>query len=287
MIKVSNLVHSYLKYGKTEEDTISVKALDHVDMEIDKGEFIAIIGHNGSGKSTLAKHFNGLLFPAEGTVWINELPTSDHKNLGQIRRTVCMVFQNPDNQIIGATVEEDISFGLENMQIPREQMQDRIDRSLEAVRMTDKRQANPGSLSGGQKQKTAIAGAVAVSPECLVLDEATAMLDPKARREVIGIARELNEKQGITIILITHFMDEVTHADKIFVMDHGIVAESGAPEELFREPELLEKYRMELPPVTRLAYSLRKKGLPVRLPVMEPEDLAEQMERIYRGEQIC
>ena len=174
MIKVSNLVHSYLKYGKTEEDTISVKALDHVDMEIDKGEFIAIIGHNGSGKSTLAKHFNGLLFPAEGTVWINELPTSDHKNLGQIRRTVCMVFQNPDNQIIGATVEEDISFGLENMQIPREQMQDRIDRSLEAVRMTDKRQANPGSLSGGQKQKTAIAGAVAVSPECLVLDEATA-----------------------------------------------------------------------------------------------------------------
>ena len=141
--------------------------------------------------------------------------------------------------------------------------------------------------SGGQKQKTAIAGAVAVSPECLVLDEATAMLDPKARREVIGIARELNEKQGITIILITHFMDEVTHADKIFVMDHGIVAESGTPEELFREPELLEKYRMELPPVTRLAYSLRKKGLPVRLPVMEPEDLAEQMERIYRGEQIC
>ena len=287
MIKVSNLVHSYLKYGKTEEDTISVKALDHVDMEIDKGEFIAIIGHNGSGKSTLAKHFNGLLFPAEGTVWINELPTSDHKNLGQIRRTVCMVFQNPDNQIIGATVEEDISFGLENMQIPREQMQDRIDRSLEAVRMTDKRQANPGSLSGGQKQKTAIAGAVAVSPKCIVLDEATAMLDPRARREVIGIARELNEKQGITIILITHFMDEVTRADKIFVMDHGIVAESGTPEELFREPELLGKYHMELPPITRLAYSLKKKGLPVRLPVMEPEDLADQMKRIYGGEQIC
>ena len=287
MIKVSNLVHSYLKYGKTEEDTVSVKALDHVNMEIDKGEFIAIIGHNGSGKSTLAKHFNGLLFPDEGTVWIDELPTNEQKNLGQIRRTVSMVFQNPDNQIIGATVEEDISFGLENMQVPQEQMQGRIDRSLEAVRMTDKRQANPGSLSGGQKQKTAIAGAVAISPKCLVLDEATAMLDPRARREVIEIAQELNRKQGITIILITHFMDEVIHADRIFIMDHGVVAESGTPGEIFREPELLEKYHLEVPPVTHLAVTLKKNGLPLHLPIMDTQEFADQIERIYKGEQTC
>lgn len=287
MIKVSNLVHSYLKYGKTENDTVQVRALDHVNMEVNQGEFIAIIGHNGSGKSTLAKHFNGLLFPDEGTVWIRDLSTGEPANLRQIRRTVAMVFQNPDNQLIGATVEEDIAFGLENMQVPQEQMQDRIDRSLEAVRMTDKRQADPGSLSGGQKQKTAIAGAVAVAPACLVLDEATAMLDPRARREVIDIAEELNKKQGITVILITHFMDEAVRADRIFVMNKGTVADSGTPRELFADPQRLRQYGLELPPVTELAFLLREKGLPLDLPVLDTDALAEQLAGLYKGGHAC
>lgn len=287
MIKVSNLVHSYLKYGKTEEDTVSVKALDHVNMEIENGEFIAIIGHNGSGKSTLAKHFNALLFPEEGAVYIHDLSTGNPENLGKIRHAVSMVFQNPDNQIIGATVEEDIAFGLENMQVPQSQMQDRIDQSLEAVGMVEKRNASPGSLSGGQKQKTAIAGAVAISPECLVLDEATAMLDPKARKEVIRIANKLNKERNITVILITHFMDEVIHADKIFVMDHGIVAKSGTPKEIFSDPEWLEEYHLEVPPVTRLAVDLQKKGFELQLPVMDTEDLVNQIAEMYQGEPKC
>lgn len=287
MIKVSNLVHSYLKYGKTEEDTVSVKALDHVNMEIENGEFIAIIGHNGSGKSTLAKHFNALLFPEEGAVYIHDLSTGNPENLGKIRHAVSMVFQNPDNQIIGATVEEDIAFGLENMQVPQSQMRDRIDQSLEAVGMVEKRNASPGSLSGGQKQKTAIAGAVAISPECLVLDEATAMLDPKARKEVIRIANKLNKERNITVILITHFMDEVIHADKIFVMDHGIVAKSGTPKEIFSDPEWLEEYHLEVPPVTRLAVDLQKKGFELQLPVMDTEDLVNQIAEMYQGEPKC
>ena len=287
MIRASNVVYSYLKYGRTGEEPVSVRALDHVDLEIERGSFISIIGHNGSGKSTLAKHFNGLLFPKEGTVWIDDLPTDGKGNLAQIRQKVCMVFQNPDNQIIGATVEEDIAFGLENMQVPTEQMQERIDRSLEAVGLTEKRNENPGCLSGGQKQKTAIAGAVAVSPQCLVLDEATAMLDPRARREVIRVARKLNEEEGITVILITHFMDEIIHSHRIFVMDHGVVVQSGTPKEIFADPGLLEQYHLELPPVTKLAFGLRQKGLPLELPVLEPEELLKQLLRIRKRGGAC
>lgn len=283
MIKVSNLVHIYQRYGKTEDDTIDIQALDHVDMEIEEGQFIAVIGHNGSGKSTLAKHFNGLLFPSEGTVWIDDVSTKEAKDIGEIRRKVCMVFQNPDNQIIGATVEEDIAFGLENMKVPTDKMQEKIDASLKAVHMTEKKTANPGNLSGGQKQKTAIAGAIAITPKCLVLDEATAMLDPAAREEVINIAEELNQTKRITVILITHHMDELIHADKIFVMDHGKVVASGTPEEIFAETEMLEKYHLEVPPVTRLAKKISEKGIALKLPVLTTDQLTEQILQVYGG----
>lgn len=264
-----------------------MKALDQVNMEIKKGEFIAIIGHNGSGKSTLAKHFNALLFPEEGMVEIHDLSTGDPVNLRKIRQAVGMVFQNPDNQIIGATVEEDVAFGLENMQVPQPQMRSRIEQSLSAVGMERKKSASPGNLSGGQKQKVAIAGAVAVSPDCLVLDEATAMLDPKARKEVIRIARELNKERNMTIILITHFMDEVTAADKIFVMDHGTVVKSGTPEEIFADPDWLKRHHLEILPVTRLSMYLQEKGCALSLPVMEIDDLVEQIAQMYRGEAAC
>lgn len=287
MIKVSDVVHSYLKYGKTEEDTIKVQALDHVNMDICEGEFIAIIGHNGSGKSTLAKHFNGILFPEEGSVCIDDMYTTDAEQLQRIRHKVSMVFQNPDNQLIGATVEEDIAFGLENMRVPTEEMQTRIDRSLDAVHMTDKKRESPGNLSGGQKQKTAIAGAIAVSPKCLVLDEATAMLDPRSRKEVIQIAEELNRKQGITVILITHFMEEIAGADKIFVMNKGRVIASGTPRQIFSQVEVLESCGLEISPVMRLAVRLKDEGADLKLPVLTTQDLVDQIEAIYKGGNIC
>ena len=282
MIRIADVVHTYQRYGKSEEDTITIQALDHVDMEVKAGQFIAIIGHNGSGKSTLAKHLNALLLPSEGTVWIDDMATNVTENVGEIRKRVCMVFQNPDNQIIGATVEEDIAFGLENMKIPTERMQEKIDASLEAIHMTEKRSANPGNLSGGQKQKTAIAGAIAVEPKCLVLDEATAMLDPQARKEVIEIAEELNRIKGITIILITHHMDEVIHADKIFVMNQGKVAASGTPQEIFLQTDMLEKYHLEVPAVTRMAVEMVRQGIDLKLPVLTAEQLTNQICR-YGG----
>ena len=282
MIRIADVVHTYQRYGKSEEDTITIQALDHVDMEVKVGQFIAIIGHNGSGKSTLAKHLNALLLPSEGTVWIDDMATNVTENVGEIRKRVCMVFQNPDNQIIGATVEEDIAFGLENMKIPTERMQEKIDASLEAIHMTEKRSANPGNLSGGQKQKTAIAGAIAVEPKCLVLDEATAMLDPQARKEVIEIAEELNRTKGITIILITHHMDEVIHADKIFVMNQGKVAASGTPQEIFLQTDMLEKYHLEIPAITRMAVEMVRQGIDLKLPVLTVEQLTNQICR-YGG----
>ena len=282
MIRIADVVHTYQRYGKSEEDTITIQALDHVDMEVKAGQFIAIIGHNGSGKSTLAKHLNALLLPSEGTVWIDDMATNVTENVGEIRKRVCMVFQNPDNQIIGATVEEDIAFGLENMKIPTERMQEKIDASLEAIHMTEKRSANPGNLSGGQKQKTAIAGAIAVEPKCLVLDEATAMLDPQARKEVIEIAEELNRTKGITIILITHHMDEVIHADKIFVMNQGKVAASGTPQKIFLQTDMLEKYHLEVPAVTRMAVEMVRQGIDLKLPVLTAEQLTNQICR-YGG----
>lgn len=282
MIRIADVVHTYQRYGKSEEDTITIQALDHVDMEVKAGQFIAIIGHNGSGKSTLAKHLNALLLPSEGTVWIDDMATNVTENVGEIRKRVCMVFQNPDNQIIGATVEEDIAFGLENMKIPTERMQEKIDASLEAIHMTEKRSANPGNLSGGQKQKTAIAGAIAVEPKCLVLDEATAMLDPQARKEVIEIAEELNRTKGITIILITHHMDEVIHADKIFVMNQGKVAASGTPQEIFLQTDMLEKYHLEVPAITRMAVEMVRQGIDLKLPVLTAEQLTNQICR-YGG----
>ena len=282
MIRIADVVHTYQRYGKSEEDTITIQALDHVDMEVKVGQFSALIGHNGSGKSTLAKHLNALLLPSEGTVWIDDMATNVTENVGEIRKRVCMVFQNPDNQIIGATVEEDIAFGLENMKIPTERMQEKIDASLEAIHMTEKRSANPGNLSGGQKQKTAIAGAIAVEPKCLVLDEATAMLDPQARKEVIEIAEELNRTKGITIILITHHMDEVIHADKIFVMNQGKVAASGTPQEIFLQTDMLEKYHLEVPAITRMAVEMVRQGIDLKLPVLTVEQLTNQICR-YGG----
>lgn len=282
MIKISNVVHTYKRYGKTEEDTVNIQALDHVNMEVNAGEFIAVIGHNGSGKSTLAKHLNALLVPSEGTVWVDDLSTGNEKNIEAIRRKVCMVFQNPDNQIIGATVEEDIAFGLENRRIPTEKMQGIIDASLEAVHMIEKKEVNPGNLSGGQKQKTAIAGAIAVEPRCLVLDEATAMLDPRARKEIIEIAEELNRTKGITIILITHHMEEIIHADKIFVMNQGKVVASGSPKEIFAQSEMLKKYHLEVPAVTRMAEEIFAEGIELELPILTVSQLTEQIRQYGR-----
>lgn len=280
MIHIKDLVHNYTHYGNADEEDTKFSALDGVDLDVAEGQFIAILGPNGSGKSTLAKHLNVLLLPSEGTITIDGRSTSDEKNLWDIRNMVSMVFQNPDNQIVGATVEEDVAFGMENQKKDPEYMSLQIDKSLDQVSLSEKKYANPMDLSGGQKQKVAIAGAIATFPKCLVLDESTAMLDPKARDEVIGIAKKLNKEQHITIILITHHMEEVVDADYIVVMDHGKIVMKGSPQEVFAESERLYQYHMELPVVTRMAQELREAGLNIQTPVLHIEDLVVQLQSI-------
>ncbi len=251
-----------------------------VDLEIEEGSFVAVLGHNGSGKSTLAKHLNAILYPTEGTVWVDGKDTSAEENLWTVRQNVGMVFQNPDNQIIGQVVEEDVGFGPENLGVPTKEIWERVEESLRAVGMYEHRKHSPNRLSGGQKQRVSIAGVLAMHPKCIVLDEPTAMLDPSGRREVIRAVRGLNDVEGITVILITHYMEEVIHADKIFVMDKGQLVMEGTPKEIFSRVERLKELRLDVPQVTLLAHELRKKGLPIPEGILERKELVEALRNL-------
>lgn len=280
IIDIKNLVFEYIRRdeeGNTEEIE---RAIDGVELEVNEGDFIAILGHNGSGKSTLAKHLNALLVPTEGTVWVNGYDTKDVSNLLNIRQSAGMVFQNPDNQIIASVVEEDVGFGPENMGVPTEEILTRVKDSLAAVGMSGYAKHSPNKLSGGQKQRVAIAGIMAMKPKCIVLDEPTAMLDPIGRKEVLKTVHKLNKNENITIILITHYMDEVIDADKVFVMEEGKVVLQGTPREVFSEVERLEGYRLDVPQVTKLAYELKKSGVPIDGTVLTVEEFREAIKDV-------
>ena len=264
IIKARKLKYDYLKYDDNGQPSERSTAVENVDLDIQPGQFISILGHNGSGKSTLAKHMNALLIPSEGTIWVDGMDTSMEPELWKIRQKAGMVFQNPDNQIIGTVVEEDVGFGPENLGIPTEGIWSRVNKSLEAVGMTAFRHRSPNKLSGGQKQRVAIAGVMAMQPKCIIMDEPTAMLDPNGRKEVLEAVHELNRQEEITVILITHYMEEVIDSDRVFVMDQGHVVMQGTPREIFSRVEELKAYRLDVPQVTLLAYELKKAG--IRLP---------------------
>ncbi|MDD6514497.1 MAG: energy-coupling factor transporter ATPase [bacterium] len=275
MIKTDKLVFEYAK--RDEEGNIigMSRAVDEVDLDIEPGQFIAILGHNGSGKSTLAKHMNAILVPTEGTMWVDGKDTKEEEYLWDIRQSAGMVFQNPDNQIIGTVVEEDVGFGPENLGVPTEQIWKRVEESLKAVGMIEYRHHSPNKLSGGQKQRVAIAGVMAMRPKCIVLDEPTAMLDPNGRKEVLESVQELRKREHITVILITHYMEEVVDADQVIVMDHGHVVMKGTPREIFSQVDLLKEYRLDVPQVTILADELRKRGLDIPAGILKKEELVE------------
>lgn len=280
IIDVKNLVFEYIRRDEEGNTEGIERAIDGVELEVSEGDFIAILGHNGSGKSTLAKHLNALLVPTEGTVWVNGFDTKDVENLLNIRQSAGMVFQNPDNQIIASVVEEDVGFGPENMGVPTEEILLRVKESLAAVGMSGYAKHSPNKLSGGQKQRVAIAGIMAMKPKCIVLDEPTAMLDPIGRKEVLKTIHKLNKNDNITIILITHYMDEVIDADKVFVMEEGKIVLQGTPREVFTEVERLENYRLDVPQVTKLAYELRKSGVPIAETVLTVEEFREAIKNV-------
>ena len=277
MIKISKLIHDYIQRDEEGNPAGTVRAIDDVSLNVEPGQFIAILGHNGSGKSTLAKHINALLFPTEGAVWVNGLDTKDQSLLWDIRQTAGMVFQNPDNQIIGQVVEEDVGFGPENMGVPTEKIWERVEESLKAVGMLEYRKKSPNRLSGGQKQRVSIAGVIAMHPKCIVMDEPTAMLDPSGRADVISAARSLNIEENITIILITHFMEEAIQADHVFVMDNGKIAMQGTPREVFSRVEEMQALNLDVPQVTLLGHILRKEGLDIPEGILTKEELAEAL----------
>ena len=280
MIKTDKLVFEYAK--RDEEGNIIGKsrAIDEVSLDIEPGQFIAILGHNGSGKSTLAKHMNALLVPSDGTMWVDGMDTKEEEHLWDVRQSAGMVFQNPDNQIIGTVVEEDVGFGPENLGVPTEEIWQRVEDSLKAVGMIEYRHHSPNKLSGGQKQRVAIAGVMAMRPKCIVLDEPTAMLDPNGRKEVLRSVMELRKREHITVILITHYMEEVVDADHVFVMDHGHVVMQGTPREIFSQVDTLKHYRLDVPQVTILADELRKRGLDIPAGVLKKEELVEILRRL-------
>ena len=280
IIKANNVVYEYIR--RDEEGNVEgiTRAVNDVSLDIEQGQFIAILGHNGSGKSTLAKHMNAILNPTEGTLWVDGMDTKDEDNIWKVRQTAGMVFQNPDNQIIGQVVEEDVGFGPENMGIPTEEIWQRVEESLRAVGMYEYRKYSPNKLSGGQKQRVSIAGVLAMHPKCIVLDEPTAMLDPSGRKEVIRAVRGLNQVEGVTLILITHYMEEVVDADHVFVMDHGHVVMQGTPREIFSQVDTLKHYRLDVPQVTILADELRKRGLDIPAGVLKKEELVEILCRL-------
>ena len=283
IVKTKDLVFEYIR--RDEEGNVEgiTTALDHVDLEVNPGDFIAILGHNGSGKSTLAKHFNAILMPTEGTVRVDGIDTGEQEKVWDIRQRAGMVFQNPDNQIIGQVVEEDVGFGPENMGVPTKEIWERVEESLRAVGMYEYRKYAPNKLSGGQKQRVSIAGVLAMHPKCIVLDEPTAMLDPGGRREVIRAVRALNDVEKVTVILITHYMEEIIHADKVFVMDGGKIAMQGTPREIFSRVEKLKELRLDVPKVTLLAHELKKEGVPLPDGILTVKEFVEALDRLRSG----
>lgn len=272
IIKTSKLVHEFIRRDEEGNVDSITTALDNVDLDVKEGQFIAILGHNGSGKSTLAKHINALLSASEGTIWVDGMDVSKEENIMPVRKTAGMVFQNPDNQIIASVVEEDVGFGPENIGVPTEQIWDRVNRSLKAVGMSKYRNHSPNKLSGGQKQRVAIAGVVAMEPKCIVFDEPTAMLDPNGRKEVIKTAHKLNKEKGVTVLLITHYMEEVVDADYVYVMEKGRIVMSGTPREIFSRVDELKSLRLDVPQVTLLADELRKSGLDIPQGILTREE---------------
>jgi len=282
IIKTKDLIFEYIR--RDEEGNVEgiTRAVDDVSLQIEQGDFVAVLGHNGSGKSTLAKHLNAILYPTEGTVWVDGMDTSDDGKLWEIRQSAGMVFQNPDNQIIGQVVEEDVGFGPENLGIPTKEIWERVEESLKAVGMYEFRKHSPNKLSGGQKQRVSIAGVIAMHPKCIVLDEPTAMLDPKGRKEVIRAVRALNDVERITVILITHYMEEIIYADKVFVMDNGKVAMEGTPRDIFSQVEKLKELRLDVPQVTLLAHEFKKSGLALPDGILTKEELVEALMKLKR-----
>lgn len=280
IIKAKNLIFEYIR--RDEEGNVESinRAVDDVSLDIQKGDFIAILGHNGSGKSTLAKHMNAILMPTEGTLYVNGMDTKEEDKVWDIRQVAGMVFQNPDNQIIGTVVEEDVGFGVENIGVPTKEIWERVEKSLKSVGMLEYRTHSPNKLSGGQKQRVAIAGIMAMKPQCIVLDEPTAMLDPLGRKEVLETVKELNKTDNVTIILITHYMEEVINADKVFVMDKGQVVMSGTPREIFSQVDELKKYRLDVPQVTELAYELQKEGMALPNGILSATELVEALTKL-------
>jgi len=277
IIKTKDLVFEYIR--RDEEGNVEgiSRAVDEVSLDVKQGDFVAILGHNGSGKSTLAKHINAILYPTEGTVWVDGKDTADEKFLWEIRQEAGMVFQNPDNQIIGQVVEEDVGFGPENLGVPTKEIWERVEESLKAVGMYEFRKHSPNKLSGGQKQRVSIAGVIAMHPKCIILDEPTAMLDPNGRKEVIRAVRALNDVEGITIVLITHYMEEIIHANKVFVMDKGRIAMEGTPREIFSQVDRLKELRLDVPQVTLLAHELKKSGLNIPDGVLTAKELVKAL----------
>lgn len=280
IVKTDDLVFEYIRRDEDGNVEGITTAVDHVDISIKQGDFVAILGHNGSGKSTLAKHLNAILYPTEGTVWVDGKDTKDEDSLIEIRKEAGMVFQNPDNQIIGQIVEEDVGFGLENLGVQTEEIWARVEESLKAVGMYEFRKKSPNRLSGGQKQRVSIAGVLAMHPKCIILDEPTAMLDPNGRKEVIRAVRALNDVEGITVILITHYMEEVIHADHVYVMDKGSVKMQGTPKEIFSQVEKLKELRLSVPQVTLLSYELKKAGVPLPDGILETEELIRELKKV-------
>ena len=286
IIHINKVTYEYIR--RDDENNVEgiTKAVDGVSLAVEPGEFIAILGHNGSGKSTLAKHINAILYPSEGSVVVDGMDTQEEDKLLQIRQTAGMVFQNPDNQIIGQIVEEDVGFGPENMGVPTKEIWERVEESLKAVGMYEYREYSPNKLSGGQKQRVSIASVIAMHPKCIILDEPTAMLDPMGRREVIRAVRALNDVEKITMILITHYMEEVIYADRVFVMDQGKVAMSGTPKEIFSRVSELRDLRLDVPQVTELAYELKRSGVPLPDGILTRQELTEALQNVARKREL-
>ena len=283
IIKTKDLTFDYIRHDEEGNEEGAIRAVDGVNLEVKPGDFIAILGHNGSGKSTLAKHINALLVPTSGTIWVDGKITSEESNIWDIRQTAGMVFQNPEDQIIGQVVEEDVGFGPENMGVHTKEIWERVEESLKAVGLYEYRKYSPNKLSGGQKQRVSIAGVLAMHPKCIVLDEPTAMLDPSGRKEVIRAARALNEVENVTVILITHYMEEVIYADQVVVMDEGRIVMKGTPKEVFSCVDELKALRLDVPQVTLLSYELKKAGLPLPVGILTTEELKKELLALKTG----
>lgn len=280
IVKAKNLTFEYIRRDEDGNVEGITKAVDNVSIDIKQGDFVAVLGHNGSGKSTFAKHLNALVMPTEGTVWVDGMDTREEENTLKVRQTAGMVFQNPDNQIVGTLVDEEVGFGPENIGVPTEEIWERVEKSLKAVGMYAFRNQSPNKLSGGQKQRVAIAGIVAMKPKCIVLDEPTAMLDPLGRKNVLNVLHELNRQENVTVILITHYMEEVIDIDKLYVMDDGKLVMSGTPREIFSQVEKLKELRLDVPHVTELAYELQKEGVPLKNGILTSEEFTEELIRV-------